>query len=84
MGGVKFTSYINNLHPTKYRDIYGTIEKLVEKSLPLWDHCLAEYRESRPGRQSGGRRARSAHSGGEDQAQWELWLACLQRWLFFF
>lgn len=42
-GGVKFTSYINNLHPTKYRDIYETIEKLVEKSIPLWDQCLVRY-----------------------------------------
>lgn len=50
-GGVKFTSYINNLHPVKYRDIYGTIEKLVEKSLVLWDHGISKYPECRPGRQ---------------------------------
>jgi len=36
-GGVRFTSYINNLHPTKYRDMYGTIEKLIEAALPMWD-----------------------------------------------
>jgi hypothetical protein len=40
-GHVKFTSYINNLHPNKYADIYKTIEKLVETSLLLWDQCLA-------------------------------------------
>lgn len=40
-GNVKFTSYINNLHPTKYPDIYRTIEKLIKTSLPLWDQCLA-------------------------------------------
>jgi hypothetical protein len=39
-GGVAFTSYINNLHPTKYPDIYRTIEKLIEASLPAWDQCL--------------------------------------------
>jgi hypothetical protein len=39
-GSVKFTSYINNLHPTKYPEIYGAIEKLVEKALPMWDQCL--------------------------------------------
>jgi hypothetical protein len=39
-GGVKFTSYINNLHPTRYPDIYRTIEKLVETSIPMWDQCL--------------------------------------------
>ncbi|KAJ8066741.1 hypothetical protein OCU04_004131 [Sclerotinia nivalis] len=39
-GKVKFTSYINNIHPTKYPEIYHTIEKLVETALPLWDQCL--------------------------------------------
>ncbi|KAF2126696.1 hypothetical protein P153DRAFT_368765 [Dothidotthia symphoricarpi CBS 119687] len=38
---VKFTSYVNNLHPTKYPGIYRTIEKLIETSLPMWDQCLA-------------------------------------------
>ncbi|KAK1835685.1 hypothetical protein QBC39DRAFT_148702 [Podospora conica] len=42
-GGVRFTSYINNLHPTKYRHMYATIEKLVETALPLWDQCLVEF-----------------------------------------
>ncbi|KAF2106157.1 hypothetical protein BDV96DRAFT_675784 [Lophiotrema nucula] len=36
---VRFTSYINNLHPTRYSDIYRTIEELVEASLPAWDQC---------------------------------------------
>lgn len=40
-GGVRFTSYINNLHPNRHSDIYRTIEKLIEVSLPLWDQCLA-------------------------------------------
>jgi len=40
-GSVKFTSYINSLHPTKYPDIYQTIEKVIETSLPMWDQCLA-------------------------------------------
>ncbi|KAH7128294.1 hypothetical protein B0J11DRAFT_266921 [Dendryphion nanum] len=39
-GTVKFTSYINNLHPIKYSGIYQALEKLVETSLPLWDQCL--------------------------------------------
>ncbi|KAK4151114.1 hypothetical protein C8A00DRAFT_36248 [Chaetomidium leptoderma] len=43
-GGVRFTSYINNLHPTKYRDVYTTIEKLIETALPMWDQCLAQHR----------------------------------------
>jgi hypothetical protein len=40
-GTMKFTSYINNLHPNKYPDIYLTIEKLIQTSLPAWDQCLA-------------------------------------------
>lgn len=43
-GGVRFTSYINNLHPTKHRDVYTTLEKLIEKALPMWDQCLALYK----------------------------------------
>ncbi|KAF2744937.1 hypothetical protein M011DRAFT_153165 [Sporormia fimetaria CBS 119925] len=39
-GSVKFTSYINNLHPTKYPEIYRAIEELVDTVLPLWDQCL--------------------------------------------
>lgn len=40
-GGVKFTSYINNLHPNRYPKIYCTLEKLIETALPAWDQCLA-------------------------------------------
>lgn len=43
-GTVKFTSYINNLHPQRYPEIYRTIEKLVDASIPAWDQCLAEYK----------------------------------------
>ncbi|ORY02063.1 hypothetical protein BCR34DRAFT_605716 [Clohesyomyces aquaticus] len=39
-GSVKFTSYINNLHPTKYEDIYSAIENLIAVALPAWDLCL--------------------------------------------
>jgi hypothetical protein len=49
-GSVKFTSYINNLHPTKYPHIYETIEKLLQTALPIWDQCLAMARDDdRPG-----------------------------------
>jgi hypothetical protein len=49
-GSIKFTSYINNLHPGKYPHIYQTIERLVEIALPMWDQCLAMARtDHRPG-----------------------------------
>lgn len=40
-GTVRFTSYINNLHPNKFPQIYRTIEKLIETALPAWDQCLS-------------------------------------------
>lgn len=43
-GSVRFNSYINNLHPEKYPDIYSTLEKLVDKALVTWDNCLIETR----------------------------------------
>ena len=55
-GTVKFTSYINNLHPKKYPSIYHTIEKLIDTAIPAWDQFLAvqEYGPNippAPGRQ---------------------------------
>ncbi|KAF2002419.1 hypothetical protein P154DRAFT_488386 [Amniculicola lignicola CBS 123094] len=51
-GSVKFTSYINNLHPTRYPDIYRSIEKLIDISIPAWEQCLAmvDNRDNGPGR----------------------------------
>lgn len=39
-GTVKFTSYINNLHPIKYRGMYTIIEKLIDTAMPALDHAL--------------------------------------------
>ncbi|ROT38455.1 hypothetical protein SODALDRAFT_333036 [Sodiomyces alkalinus F11] len=36
-GRAKIVSYINNLHPTRHRDLYTIIEKVIDKTLPLWD-----------------------------------------------
>ncbi|KAF5680281.1 hypothetical protein FDENT_8484 [Fusarium denticulatum] len=43
-GSVKLTSYINNLHP-KHSDIYETVEKLIERALPAWDHSVSFVRD---------------------------------------
>ncbi|KAK3301692.1 uncharacterized protein B0T15DRAFT_321335 [Chaetomium strumarium] len=40
-GTVRFTSYINNLHPNKYPEIYRLVEKLVDKAVPAWDRVLS-------------------------------------------
>ncbi|KAM7217952.1 Protein of unknown function (DUF4246) domain containing protein [Rhypophila decipiens] len=39
-GSVRFTSYINNLHPQRYSDFYTAIEKLIDIAIPAWDHAL--------------------------------------------
>jgi hypothetical protein len=58
-GTVKFTSYVNNLHHGKHPEIYEAIEKLVDISIPAWDHVLH-------GRASSGRgtqQSRFSHPG---------------------
>ena len=56
-GTLRFTSYINNLHPKKYPEIYRAIEGLIETSLPMWDQCLKTATDisavSGPGRNEG-------------------------------
>lgn len=42
-GTVKFTSYINNLHPKKYPSIYRTVEKLIDIAVPAWDQLLSAH-----------------------------------------
>ena len=42
-GTVKFTSYVNNLHPRKHASTYSLLEKLIDAALPAWDHALHGY-----------------------------------------
>ena len=43
---IKITSYINNLHPVLYADLYSVIEKFIANSIPLWDMTLTSmYRK---------------------------------------
>jgi hypothetical protein len=37
---VRITSYINNLHPTKHRGLYRTIEKIISLCVPLWNDVV--------------------------------------------
>jgi hypothetical protein len=56
-GTVRFTSYINNLHPANYPEIYRAIERLIDTSMPMWDQCLTlavdHMVQDGPGRTSG-------------------------------
>jgi hypothetical protein len=42
-GGVKFSSYVNNLHPDKHPEIYGALEDLIALAIPAWNQCLTLY-----------------------------------------
>lgn len=41
-GKIKFDSYINNLHPTEHSKLYNTLEKILEKFLPMFNKCLTD------------------------------------------
>ncbi|RXW15495.1 hypothetical protein EST38_g10358 [Candolleomyces aberdarensis] len=38
----KILSYINNLHPEKHKDLYHSIESIIEAAIPLWEISIAE------------------------------------------
>ncbi|OQE20366.1 hypothetical protein PENSTE_c013G08080 [Penicillium steckii] len=38
--GCKIVSYINNLHPEKHKGLYEVIEKIISKTIPLWNESL--------------------------------------------
>jgi hypothetical protein len=40
---VRISSYINNLHPSKHRALYGTIEKVISQAIPMWNDVLVIY-----------------------------------------
>lgn len=65
-GSVKFTSYINNLHPIKYPDIISTIEMLVKAAIPMWDQCLTIA--ARPQKREGAGRTKT-RSGTLDKPE---------------
>ncbi|RKK11692.1 hypothetical protein BFJ65_g13568 [Fusarium oxysporum f. sp. cepae] len=48
-GRPRIKSYINNLHPVRYKAIYSLIEELIARSLPAWDIvCRSARKEFRP------------------------------------
>ncbi|KAF8802211.1 hypothetical protein BYT27DRAFT_7235520 [Phlegmacium glaucopus] len=36
----KITSYINNLHPVRYKGLYRLIERVIDAAIPLWNLTL--------------------------------------------
>ena len=41
-GGVKITSYVNNLHPVHHRQLYPVLEQLIATAIPLWNESLSD------------------------------------------
>ncbi|KAK2751651.1 hypothetical protein FQN55_000373 [Onygenales sp. PD_40] len=37
----RITSYINNLHPDKNKDLYALIEQVIASAIPLWNRSLS-------------------------------------------
>lgn len=46
-GTAKFLSYINNLHPVKHKALYGTIEKIFSRFVPLFNRVLSDVANKR-------------------------------------
>ncbi|KAL0575762.1 hypothetical protein V5O48_006205 [Marasmius crinis-equi] len=40
---VEITSYINNLHPRRHAALYRVLEKIIARTIPLWDDCLSYF-----------------------------------------
>ncbi|KAB8235263.1 DUF4246 domain-containing protein [Aspergillus alliaceus] len=39
--GCRIDSYINNVHPSQHRDLYHAVEKIIARTIPLWNKTLA-------------------------------------------
>lgn len=39
---VKLLDYINNLHPKEYSKLYGTLERVLARFIPLWERVLGD------------------------------------------
>lgn len=42
----RIVSYINNMHLERHRDLYKVLEKVIAKTIPLWDKTLDEVKGS--------------------------------------
>ncbi len=51
-GKAKFESYINNLHPEQHKELYGTLEEILSRFIPLWNRVLTDLRAPKDRRQN--------------------------------
>jgi hypothetical protein len=47
---VKVTSYINNLHPKKHKELYEVLERVIARTIPMWNTTLesTQTRDKKP------------------------------------
>ncbi|KAF3480408.1 uncharacterized protein GIQ15_05755 [Arthroderma uncinatum] len=38
------TSYINNLHPREHKELYGILEQVISRAIPLWNMTLTPHK----------------------------------------
>ncbi|KAK1223167.1 hypothetical protein PQX77_013960 [Marasmius sp. AFHP31] len=77
---VAITSYINNLHP-RNKGLYTVLEKVISKTIPLWNDCLSYFGERAPERVPSGGCAeyeyplgeQRPHEPGEDSDDDDVW-----------
>ena len=43
-GASRITSYINNVHPAFHQDFYSALERLIDASIPLFNHTLIDLK----------------------------------------
>ncbi|TYZ64793.1 hypothetical protein PybrP1_011831, partial [[Pythium] brassicae (nom. inval.)] len=48
-GSVRILSYINNVHPERHRELYGAIETIFARFVPLFERSLSAVAEGVPG-----------------------------------
>ncbi|KAF7591638.1 hypothetical protein BBP40_001277 [Aspergillus hancockii] len=46
-GKCRIASYINNVHPSEHRPLYQVVEKIVSRTIPLWNTTLTSVRSGR-------------------------------------
>ncbi|KAI9933694.1 hypothetical protein ASPWEDRAFT_167964 [Aspergillus wentii DTO 134E9] len=46
--GCRVTSYINNLHPRRHEKLYTVIEKVLARTIPLWNETLSPVKTETP------------------------------------
>ncbi|KAK1225615.1 hypothetical protein PQX77_011442 [Marasmius sp. AFHP31] len=44
---VEITSYINNLHP-RNKELYAVLERIIARTIPLWNDCLSYLNSNSP------------------------------------